>query len=394
MFDEKFLEQCVAKIKVTTLENEDVEVVNESPLEMLGKGRQGAVYTVTPDICVKVFGNQEDCDREYYALSLGQHTDLFPKVYHKGPLHIAMEIIRGVDLREYLQSQPLSKSLSVKLIDMLITFKEIGYERIDHHKRQIYLQKDGSLKVIDVARTVWRDRVYPYPRKLLNSLGQDNKEVFLTHVQEWAPTLYQEWLHYIRMEELSQEIYQLIMEEDASKTETVKAMSHKLLTREDEERYVVLMYGLMHKVFKEQWIRTMIAKGVDPNEILEAIDEYWDEQKREFKELEAGGGDRKNQPPRELTKEEKKEQLRQEKLRAKKEKEKQRLERIRARRENREKNKKGKAQPVDKKGKKADKQGKDKNKKAEKKSKDNKEKKQNKSGLKKGYSSWWTFGLA
>ena len=43
----------------------------------------------------------------------------------------------------------------MKLIQMLITFKEIGYERIDHHKRQIYIQSDGSLKVIDVARTVW-----------------------------------------------------------------------------------------------------------------------------------------------------------------------------------------------------------------------------------------------
>ena len=114
-----------------------------------------------------MFGNTEDCEREYYALSLGQHTNLFPKVYDKGPLYIAMDFIRGVDLREYLQSQPLTEELSMKLIQMLITFKEIGYERIDHHKRQIYIQSDGNLKVIDVARTVWRDRVYPYPRKLL-----------------------------------------------------------------------------------------------------------------------------------------------------------------------------------------------------------------------------------
>ena len=81
----------------------------------------------------------------------------------KGPLYIAMDFISGIDVREYLQSQPLTEELSMKLIQMLITFKEIGYERIDHHKRQIYIQSDGSLKVIDVARTVWRDRVYPYP---------------------------------------------------------------------------------------------------------------------------------------------------------------------------------------------------------------------------------------
>lgn len=283
--DTKYLEQCIAKIKVRNLVNEDVEVENHSPLQMIGKGRQGAVFQVTEDICVKVFGNTEDCEREYYALGLGQHTSLFPKLYHKGPLYIAMEIIRGVDLREYLQSQPLSKELSVKLIEMLITFKEIGYERIDHHKRQIYLQKDGSLKVIDVARTVWRDRVYPYPRKLLNSLGKDNKEVFLNHVQELSPTLYDEWKHYIRMEEIACEIYQVLLESPGEKEDMVKALSDKLLTTNDEERYVVLMAGLMHKVFKEQWVKTMFARGEDSDKIYEKIDEYWDKQKREFKEL-------------------------------------------------------------------------------------------------------------
>ncbi|MGM0902977.1 MAG: hypothetical protein ACQEXB_18005 [Bacillota bacterium] len=283
--DTNYLEQCVAKIKVRNLVNEDVEVENESPLSMIGKGRQGAVFQVTDDICVKVFGNTEDCEREHYALTLGQDTNLFPKLYHKGPLHIAMEIIRGVDLREYLQSQPLSKELSVKLIEMLITFKEIGYERIDHHKRQIYLQEDGSLKVIDVARTVWRDRVYPYPRKLLNSLGEDNKEVFLSHVQELAPTLYDEWRHYIRMEEMACEIYQVLLESPKQKEDMVKALSDKLLTTNDEERYVILMAGLMHKVFKEQWVKTMLARGVDPDKVIEKVDKHWDAHKREFKAL-------------------------------------------------------------------------------------------------------------
>jgi predicted Ser/Thr protein kinase len=302
--DTTYLERCIASIKVRNLVNEDVEVENLSPLPMIGKGRQGAVFQVTEDICVKVFGNTEDCDREYYALSLGQHTNLFPKLYHKGPLHIAMETIKGVDVREYLLSQPLSKELSVKLIEMLITFKEIGYERIDHHKRQIYLQNDGSLKVIDVARTVWRDRVYPYPRKLLNSLGQKNKEIFLAHVQELSPTLYDEWRHYIRMEEIACEIYQVLLESPGKNKDVVSALSEKLYTTHDEERYVVLMAGLMHKVFKEQWVKTMIARGEDTLKVYEKIDEYWDKQKREFKELKEsqnhdnnrGGGDAGEDP--------------------------------------------------------------------------------------------------
>jgi hypothetical protein len=277
------LEQWMKNIKVTNMVNADVEVVNNSPLVMMGKGRQGAVFQITDDICVKVFGNTEDCEREYYALSLGQHTTLFPKLYEKGPLYIVMEIIRGVDLREYLQSQPLTKSLSARLIIMLITFKKIGYERIDHHKRQIYLQPDGSLKVIDVARTIWRDRVYPYPRKLLTSLGEENKAIFLSHVQEMAPELYAEWLHYIRLEEISRQITALLLPEEPDKNK-IKDLSNTLLTTADEKNYVTKLQGLVHKVFKEEWVKAMLARGVDPEAVMAKIDEHWDQLEQNFAE--------------------------------------------------------------------------------------------------------------
>ncbi|WP_017756715.1 hypothetical protein [Calidifontibacillus oryziterrae] len=270
-----YLKKCVKNIQVKNMVNADVEVVNKSPLKMMGKGRQGAVFQFTDDICVKVFGNEEDCEREYYALSLGQKSSLFPKLYAKGPLYIAMEIVKGVDVREYLQSQPLTKALSEKLIEMLIIFKKIGFERIDHHKRQIYLQPDGNLKVIDVARTVWRDRVYPYPRKLLTSLGEENKEIFLTHVQEMAPELYEEWKHYIRMEELSRQIYQgLIVEKSINKKN--KKRTKSLLTTKDDQKYVIQLEGLMHKVFKEEWVKTMLAQGYDPDAVMEKIDKHWE----------------------------------------------------------------------------------------------------------------------
>jgi hypothetical protein len=263
------------EIEVTNLVNADVEVVNHSPLTMMGKGRQGAVFQFSDEICVKVFGNTEDCEREHYALTLGQHTNLFPKVFAKGPLYIAMEIIKGVDLREYLQSHPLTEELSMKLINMLITFKEIGYERIDHHKRQIYLQPDGNLKVIDVARTVWRDRVYPYPRKLLTSFGEEYKELFLSHVQALSPELYEEWKHYIRMEEMSRQIYQVHLKNPSNKDQ-LKELSNTLLTTNDEQIYVTQLESLVQKVVKEEWVKTMLARGIDPDVVMEKIDKHWE----------------------------------------------------------------------------------------------------------------------
>lgn len=271
----------VKRIQVKNMVNADVEVINKSPLKMIGKGRQGAVFQITDDICLKVFGNTEDCDREYYALSLGQHTNLLPRVYAKGPLYIAMEMIKGVDLREYLQSQPLTEEISYKLIEMLITFKNIGYERIDHHKRQIYLQEDGSLKVIDVARTIWRDRVYPYPRKLLTSLGEENKQVFLSHVQQMAPQLYEEWQHYIRMEEMSRQISQVLFSKK-SDSKALKALSENLLTTNDERKYAAQLEGLVRKVFKEEWVKTMLAQGKDPEQVMQKIDEYMEMKENQY----------------------------------------------------------------------------------------------------------------
>lgn len=278
--DIKNLEKYTKKIKVKNVVNADVEVVNKSPLTMMGKGRQGAVFQVSDDICVKVFGNIEDCEREYYALSLGKKTNLFPKLYAKGPLYIAMEIIKGVDLREYLQSQPLTQELSQKLINMLITFKDIGYERIDHHKRQIYLQPDGNLKVIDVARTIWRDRVYPYPRKLLTSLGEENKELFLSHVQVLAPKLHEEWIHFIRMEEISRQITQELIAAPPKK-ETLKKLSKRLITKNDEKKHVDQLSDLVFKVYKEEWVKTMLAQGYDLEKVKRKIDEYWESRESE-----------------------------------------------------------------------------------------------------------------
>ncbi|MEK3992541.1 hypothetical protein [Robertmurraya sp. FSL R5-0851] len=279
--DTSELRQMVESITVNNLENQDVEVINNSPLQMIGKGRQGAVFHYTDDVCVKVFGNEEDCEREYEALSMGQHTGLFPKVYDHGPLFIVMETIKGIDLREYLQSHPLTEELSAKLIEMLIIFKEIGYERIDHHKRQIYLQADGSLRVIDVARTIWRDRVYPYPRKLLTSLGETHRETFLSHVKAFSPELLEEWSYYMRMEELAREIYPLLLESGKTK-KVVKDLSSRLLTKDEKENANNLV-NLMHKVFKEEWVKTMLARGQNPDEVMQKIDEHWDalEQKQQ-----------------------------------------------------------------------------------------------------------------
>ena len=99
--------------------------------------------------------------------------------------------------------------------------------------------------------------------------------MFLSHVQELAPELYQEWQHYIRMEEISRQIYHVLINEKKD-TNVVKTLSKRLLTTKDEANYVILLEGLLHKVFKEEWVKTMLALGEDPESVMELIDQYWD----------------------------------------------------------------------------------------------------------------------
>lgn len=135
--------------------------------------------------------------------------------------------------------------------------------------------------MIDVARTIWRDRVYPYPRKLLTSLGETHKETFLSHVKAISPELLEEWNYYMRMEELAKEIYPLLLEGGKTK-KIVKDLSGRLLTKDDKENAQNLA-NLMHKVFKEEWVKTMLARGENPDEVMQKIDEHWDalEQKQQ-----------------------------------------------------------------------------------------------------------------
>jgi len=260
--DCKEIETYVKNITVQAHEDAEVTVLNNNTsLNMIGKGVHGAVFQVNEDVCIKVYGEEDVCARELYALSLGQHTTLFPKVFCSGPKYIAMEMVYGIDLREYLQSQPLTKNLSVKLIDLLTTYKQIGLERIDHHKRHIFVQDDGNLKVLDVGTTVWRNRVYPYPRKLLNSLGDQYREMFLEHVKEMAPALHEEWQKYIEMEKYATALHEkFFAQEDVSLKKLKK--EEKILRTGDSE-WDSKIEDLVRKVHKEQWIKALTAQGVD-----------------------------------------------------------------------------------------------------------------------------------
>jgi hypothetical protein len=98
-----------------------------------------------------------------------------------------------------------------------------------------------------------------------------------------APELFAEWLHYIRMEEISRQVTALLLplQPDNNK---IKNLSNSLLTTADEKNYVKLLQGLVHKVFKEEWIKTMLARGADQEAVMAKIDEHWDKLEQSFEQ--------------------------------------------------------------------------------------------------------------
>jgi hypothetical protein len=83
------------------------------------------------------------------------------------------------------------------------------------------------------------------------------------------------------MEEISRQITELLLPQKPDKNK-IKNLSNSLLTTADEKNYVVLLQGLVHKVFKEEWIKTMLARGADPEKVMEKIDAHWDKLEQSF----------------------------------------------------------------------------------------------------------------
>jgi hypothetical protein len=83
------------------------------------------------------------------------------------------------------------------------------------------------------------------------------------------------------MEEISRQITALLLPQEPDKNK-IKDLSNTLLTTADEKNYVIKLQGLVHKVFKEEWVKAMLARGADPEKVMEKIDAHWDKLEQSF----------------------------------------------------------------------------------------------------------------
>ncbi|MDM5155691.1 AarF/UbiB family protein [Bacillus sp. DX1.1] len=161
--------------------------------KLIGDGKDGEVYQLTHDTCVKMFFLEETQKKELKALVIGQSSPIIPRLYEYGENYIVMEYIHGISLARHLKREKqITEELTEKILTMLDELKKIGFTRWDTEVRHVLINEEGQLKVIDHKRAFTSNS--KTPTKLLKGfekfgLSQD----FLNCVKNIRSSVYKTW---------------------------------------------------------------------------------------------------------------------------------------------------------------------------------------------------------
>lgn len=163
--------------------------------EVIGHGNNGIVYLLPNGKVMKVFSRSEVCDDEFSILKrASEKSKHFPKVYVKKSHYMIRDYVGGKRLDKYLRKKPLNKVLTINLILLLEEFKKLGFKKLDIRCKDLYVQEDMTLMVIDPKECY--KRIITYPRHLMK--GVNNRgylPFFLDCVKDYDKDLYEFWKH-------------------------------------------------------------------------------------------------------------------------------------------------------------------------------------------------------
>ena len=182
--------------------NEKTEkIIREA--EYLGKGNNGVVYLLPDNKIIKIFNSSKVCKDEYNTLIRSKKSKYFPRVYEHGKHYIIRDFVGGIRLDKYLRRNNMNRTLAEHLVKLMKDFKKLGYKRLDIRCKDLYVQEDFSVKVIDPKNQF--TKVVHYPRHLMKGIYKRNKlDEFLFFVADIDPELHKYW---------SEKIYLYICEE-------------------------------------------------------------------------------------------------------------------------------------------------------------------------------------
>lgn len=168
-------------------------LVDFKKYEVIGQGKDGVIYQLTSNQCIKIFFKGEVYKKELEAIQVGQSSSIIPRLYDYGPNYIVMEFIKGISLAKYLKkNRHITESLVMQLINLFGELKKLNFSRRDTELRHVLMNEQGNLKIIDLKRAFTSNR--PIPVKLLTELKELKlSREFLSYVKDIRPSLYQQW---------------------------------------------------------------------------------------------------------------------------------------------------------------------------------------------------------
>ncbi|XZJ13614.1 hypothetical protein ACSXCH_03785 [Clostridium perfringens] len=151
--------------------------------ELLGEGHNGVVFLLKNNKAIKIFRRMSVWKDESSILKRVRKSRFFPRIYEAKTGYIIREYVDGVRLDKYLRRGNLDEELCKELYLMILEFERLGFKRIDIRCKDIYIQDDYTLKIID-PKNNYKKRV-SFPRHLFKGLfKRDELNRFLNYVAE------------------------------------------------------------------------------------------------------------------------------------------------------------------------------------------------------------------
>ncbi|MEW5597093.1 hypothetical protein ABGT24_27125 [Peribacillus frigoritolerans] len=187
-------------ISVVREGDHEVEIVyNPTSYPLIGKGKQGAVFKISADQCVKIYAKQEHALSEGAVLKAAQESGIAAKLYEVGEKYVIMEYIEGHSLKQYLESKSdITEDLVKKILFLLKEMKRLKFTRLDARLDHIIITKENELKVIDLVYSFSFKKQCSLPERLLKGLRKLGLlSLFLEQVKKLDPEFYGEWKDFI-----------------------------------------------------------------------------------------------------------------------------------------------------------------------------------------------------
>ncbi|GLC30418.1 protein kinase [Clostridium omnivorum] len=164
--------------------------------KMLGRGHNGVVILLPDNKVIKICFNEKSFKGEAYILKKVNGNKYFPRIYEIGGNYMIRDYVDGVCMRDYIKHNGLSKELAKKIIVLLKEFEKLKFKKIDIRCKDIFIQPDGSLMIIDPKKCFSKERNFPrHLSKGLDKLGV--LDYFLQVLKEQDCKLYKRWINKI-----------------------------------------------------------------------------------------------------------------------------------------------------------------------------------------------------